>query len=69
MGIDLGDVAAKEKVSNESRNEDSMLQQHLTTISYILGEFFASAMANAVDCGGFGSCLQSLDCLDLNWIN
>ena len=55
--------------SNESRNRDRMLQQHLTTISYILGEFFASTMANTVDCGRFGSYLQSLNCLDLNWIN
>ena len=45
------------------------MKQHLTTISYILGKFFASTMANAVDCGRFGSCIQSLNYLDLNWIN
>ena len=42
-GVDLGDVAFKGKGlhhSNGSRNRDRMLKQHLTTVSYILGEFF-----------------------------
>ena len=73
MGVDLGDVATKEKVfiirMSQETETNRMLKQHLTTISYILGELFASTMANTVDCCRFGSCLQSLNCLDLNWIN
>ena len=72
-GVDLGDVAAKEKVFiiRMSQERDRLLKQHLTTVSYILGEFFASTMANTVPCGRFGSCLQSLNlnCWDPNWIN